>query len=344
MHYAVGYQFSDPDEEPFLEVVKDYRDAVGEVYFAWLDMPSGRSPATQAGGVTAWEAQETLEHDLRAFRAMGTRLNLLLNAACYGGDSLSERLANHACSIVAHLQGMAGLDTVTTTSLMLAEVVKRHFPDVEMRASVNMRIGEVRAFECLRDLFDGFYLQRDYNRDLGRVRAVKDWCDAHGKRLFLLANSGCMRFCPAQSYHDNLVAHAAEIDGRKNVEGHGTTLCERHYTDRAHWVDFLRSTWIRPEDVHHYEGLCSGMKLATRTHSHPRKVIHAYASGAFTGNLLDLFEPGHGRFVHPRIMDNTRFPRDWFERTSRCGDDCGACGYCESVLQMVSCPTERRVL
>lgn len=34
-------------------------------------------------------------------------------------------------------------------------------------------------------------------------------------------------------------------------------------------------------------------------------------------------------------MDNTRFPRDWFQRTTECDKRCHRCTYCESILQEV---------
>ena len=44
MKFAVGYQLPDGDEEPLVEVVRDFREHIAEVYFPWADMPSGRAP------------------------------------------------------------------------------------------------------------------------------------------------------------------------------------------------------------------------------------------------------------------------------------------------------------
>ena len=104
---------------------------------------------------------------------------------------------------------------------------------------------------------------------------------------------------------------------------------------RKNWPVFLQGSWVRPEDVHHYEGLFDVMKLATRMHADPRKVISAYCRGSFDGNLLDLLEPGHGALIAPRIIDNRLFPDDWFERTTACDKKCHRCDYCSSVLEDV---------
>ena len=335
LKFAVGYQLPEEDEEPLTAIVADFRDHIDEVYFPWLDMPSGRSPMASTSGLTDWHAQQRLEADLRAFKDMGVKLDLLFNANCYAGHSLAQSFANRICSVIAHLLDAVGLDAVTTTSLFVARTVQQHFPQIDVRASVNMRIGTVKAMEYVADLFDTFYVQRDYNRDLGRIRELKTWADAHGKGLFILVNSGCVAFCSGQVFHDNLVAHEAEIADTVNAQGWNPSQCWNYYADRAHWVSLLQNTWVRPEDLHHYEGLFAVAKLATRMHARPRRVIEAYCRRRYRGNLLDLFEPSHAPLIAPYILDNTRFPDDWFEHSTTCDKRCEQCRYCASVLERV---------
>ncbi|MCA1809236.1 MAG: hypothetical protein LC725_07300 [Lentisphaerae bacterium] len=101
MKFAIGYQ--QPEHEPFPAMVADYRAQVDEVYFPWVGAPSGRAPLGAGSSRRDWQAQAILEEDLIHLREMGVRLDLLFNANCYGGDALSERLANEVCSIVDHL-------------------------------------------------------------------------------------------------------------------------------------------------------------------------------------------------------------------------------------------------
>ena len=335
MKFAIGYQLPDEDEEPLTEVVRDFKEQLDEIYFPWLDMPSGRSPMAGVNGLTDWTAQARLESDLRTFKEMGLKLDLLLNGSCYGRYGVSRYLANLVCSVVAHLRDTAGLDVVTTMSPMIAETVKRNFPAIDVRASVNMRLGTVKALQYVAGLFDSFYLQREYNRDLERLAEVRDWCQENGKGLYILANSGCLNFCAVQTFHDNLVAHEKEVSEMVNVPDDAPAFCWRFYRDRRNWGTFLQNSWIRPEDVHHYAPYVSVMKLATRMHANPRMVIQAYGEGRFTGNLPDLLEPGHGPLFAPCIIDNARFPADWFERTTTCDKKCHECDYCASVLSSV---------
>lgn len=278
MRFAVGYQLPDVDDEPVVEIVREFRGQIDEVYFPWLDVPSGRSPMSGVHGISNDEARERLEADLNAFRAMGVKLNLLLNASCYGGRAFSRELAERVRKIVGRLAATVALDTVTTMSPMLACLVKRDFPDIDVRASVNMRLGTVRAFDYVRDLFDSFTMQREYNRDLARIAQLREWCDREGKTLHILANSGCLAWCAVQTFHDNLVSHEAEAVGHPPVSDNVPVFCWQYYRNRDHWVTFLQNTWVRPEDVHHYEGLFDVMKLATRMHASPRRVIRAYCA------------------------------------------------------------------
>ncbi len=333
MKFAAGYQLREHGAESFVETIRDYRDHLAEVYFPWVGDASGRASLGKQRGMTNWTAQRRLEEDLHALRDMGLKLDLLFNANCYGAGAVGEALENHVGSVLVYLEDIVGgADIVTTTSPLVAHVVRTHFPSVEIRASINMRIGTIAAMSYMSDLFDSFYLQRDRQRDIAYVREVKAWCDENGKGLCLLANSGCLRDCPSQSFHDNLVAHDAEIDERKNIPDWVPHLCWRLYRDRARWPAILQATWIRPEDAHHYEELCRVMKLAMRMHDKPRLVLEAYCSGRYRGNLLDLLEPGFGPAFAPHVLLNDRLPDDWFARTSTCDGRCRLCDYCRKAL------------
>ena len=335
MKFAVGYQHIE-DGEPFSAIVADYRAHIGEVYFPWAGQASGRPPLGHALDEAPEEIQQVLEAELLALRRMGVKLDLLFNANCYGERAVSVSLENEVVSTVDHL-GELGCcpEIVTTTSLMIARTMKRHFPDIEVRASVNLRIGTVQAMGYVEDLFDSFYLQRDLQRNIDTVKKARAWCDRHGKKLCLLANSGCLRFCPGQTFHDNLIAHSADAEKMANLPDWNPHVCWNLYKKPENFVEILRSTWIRPEDIGGYDGIIDTVKLATRQHAHPRLVIGAYVEGRFRGNLLDLLEPGFSPAFVPRFIDNTAFPFDWFERTSHCSGACESCAYCRQTLDKV---------
>ena len=334
MKFAIGYQLSDPDEESFLDLLEPYREVIGELFFAWPGQASGRSAVGLKGDALASHALPRLQKDLVRAREAGFRLDILFNSNCYGADAKSVELEKEVVSVLTRLETMAGgADVVTTTSPAIAWIVKKRFPRVETRASVNMRIGTVEAMAYLADLFDSFHVQRDFNRDLGRIRELKGWADSHGKRLVMLANSGCLRNCSGQTYHDNLVAHEREAAAVESLEGFLPYTCWNHMAEPANRPAVLQSTWVRPEDLFNYDGLFDLIKLATRLHERPQAVIGAYARRSWKGNLLDLLEPGYSPLFAPKVIDNARFPADWFKKTSECDKQCHRCRYCDTVLK-----------
>ena len=336
MQFAVGYQEPENGED-FSGIVADYRFAVAEVYFSWPFFEAGRPALGSAGDVPDWECQERLEQNLVSLRAMGVKLDLLFNANCFGGGSISEKLKDQVCSILDHLNNKElAPEIITTTSPFIAKVVRHFFPGIEIRASVNMRLDSTLAMEYFSSIFDSFYLNRDLQRNLNTVKLFSKWCASHGKKLLLLANSGCLRNCPNQTFHDNLVAHDSELSSFRNVSGYQPHLCRHLFRNKNNMEEFLRGSWIRPDDVKKYEPYCSLMKLATRQHTHPRMVIEAYASGCFHGNLADLTEPSFSEEFAPWTLMNDRFPENWTDIAGDCAVNCNHCGKCGEVLKQIA--------
>jgi len=280
MRFSVGYQA----RADWIDTVVARKDDVYDVYFAPPHAASGRAPT---------ENEDRLLDDLGRLADEGIALNLLLNANCYGGRALSRAFFAETGETIARFADDGALASVTTTSPLIAKFVKENFPSVRTRASVNMGIGTEAGMEYVADVFDGYYLRRELNRDLEAVARAKTWCDGHGKALFLLANSGCLNDCSAHVFHDNLVAHEAEILREDNGYAYRGTCWQwlAKPENRAKWLS--RTNWISPADVTRYEGLCTAMKLATRVNANPSRVLLSYADGECLGDIRPLLEPNH---------------------------------------------------
>ena len=327
MKFAVGFQYRSSGEL-FSEMVADYQSHIKEVYFAPPGFASGRPDASHSNN----EALAQMVYELKNLRNMNIALDLLLNGNCYGAYAISQDFRNRVITMLEWFENEELLpEVITTTSPFVADTVKKHYKNIEVRASVNMRIDSLNAMEYLADNFDGFYLRRDLQRDLPTVAIFADWCKKHDKKLCILANSGCLRNCPYQTFHDNLVAHDSELRQAENVKDFIPHLCWSRCQAGNDLKDFLRSSWIRPEDVKRYEPYCSLMKLATRQHSNPRLVMAAYCSGKFDGNVLDLTEPCFSEAHAPKILDNRLL--DNVELPGKCGSFCNECGNCDKILK-----------
>lgn len=337
MNFAIGYKHA-CEGERFSSLACSYPE-VKEVYFPWVDEPSGRPLLGYGEGDDSATIKDVLREELTLIKASGRRLDLLLNANCYGELAMSRELEMRVCAIIGELEDWGCRpDIVTAASPFIARTVKKYFPDIETRASVNMRLTTLQAMRYLSPWFDSYYIGRDVQRNLPTLKRFSGWAHAEGKKIGLLANSGCLRNCPWQTYHDNLISHSAAALEHMSAPGFNPHLCWTLYQSAENLPELLKATWIRPEDLELYEPYVDFIKLATRQHSMPRLVVDAYVSKEFRGNVADLLEPGFSPALYQHglmILDNSRFPSDWASMTGHCDRECTECGYCEKVFDQI---------
>ena len=299
MKYMVGLNSTD---RRLLETIIEHKDKIHEVYFSWGDLPNGRTSQLEHRDYTPWEMQDLQRNALQNLSEAQIPLNLLFNANCYGRDSQSRAFFHRIGTIIDYVLNNYGLQSVTTTSPLIAKFIKQNFDNLEVRASVNMEIGTIQGMEYLAAYFDSYYMKRELNRDFDAIRPLHSWCAANGKKLYLLANSGCLNHCSAHSFHDNLVAHEAEIARMDNAyDFHG--ICKEYLKSEAHYQSLIDNTnFIRPEDMHLYEPYFEAAKVATRIHKNPAMVLRSYLRGKYSGNILELLEPSHN--IYPYVIEN----------------------------------------
>jgi hypothetical protein len=131
---------------------------------------------------------------------------------------------------------------------------------------------------------------------------LKSWCNKNSKKLFILANSGCLNFCSAHNFHDNLVAHESEIATMDNAYNFGG-VCREFLKKEENFSKLIEYTnFIRPEDIDKYDGLVEAVKLATRVHKTPRVVVDSFIKQKYSGDILKILEPAHN--IYPYVIEN----------------------------------------
>ena len=330
MLFSVGYQLR--RDNTLIDAILKNKNKISEVYFAWEDFPNGRNTLANSD-LGLYEAREKQAEDFKRLFEEGIGFNLLLNGNCYGKNAQSRSFFFKIGDAADYLKEKYSLSTVTTTSPLIAKFFKQNFPEIEVRASVNMEIGEVEGMDYISEYFDGFYLKREYNRDIEKIIFAREWCNKNSKKLYGLANSGCLNFCSAHIFHDNLVAHENEIaqmDNAYQFEGQ----CFDYLKQSKKRENWLRLTnFIRPEDVKLYEELFDGMKLATRVNSNPARIIDAYCKASFSGAVTELLEPNHSAVFYPTVIENKKIPETFGGKVLKCNKICDECGFCHEVQQ-----------
>ncbi len=299
MKFSVGLQKNNRD---FVDYIIENKQHIHEVYFSWGDFPSGRSSQTSADDLTAWEMMDIQRKMIADLSSANIALNILFNANCYGDRALSKEFFSDVGQTVYYVSENFGLASVTTTSPLIAKFVKTNFSDLEVRASVNMEIGTVQGMEYLADYFDGFYIKRELNRDFDSIKKLYTWADDNGKKMYMLANSGCLNYCSAHTFHDNLVAHEKDIskyDNAYNYEG----ICRNFLKKEENIFKIIEHTnFVRPEDIYLYEHYFVSAKLATRVHKNPISVVDSYINRKYVGDILQILEPSHS--IYPYVLEN----------------------------------------
>ncbi len=332
---AVGHFFN----ADFQGEAAPYLARIKEVFFAWPGVLSCRPAPDFTPAVRA-----RLLDDLRWARRNGVELDTLFNCNCYGDHAISPELENLVVATLADMD-REGLfpEIVTTTSPFVMTILRRRYPAVKIRLSVNMRVHGTVGFEPILELFDMFYVTRERHRELAFLAESAAWAKAHGKGIGLQANSGCLRQCPFQTFHDNMHGHnriAQSEVGR--AYDFSVFRCATNYA-RGNYEAFLRSTWLRPEDLPLYEPYVDYVKLATRRHANPVAILKAYATYSYAGDLAQLMDPLPRL---PRIFDNKAFGRSaLWPHVLACphANDCRHCGRCTHLMEEVFVAPEKTV-
>ena len=330
MKYNVGLPVKENRE--FLSDIIRHKNSISEVYFSWGDIPNGRSVLSTDKSLTPFEVQLRQQNELKALSAEGIHLNMLFNANCYGKDSQSREFFNKVGNLTDYVRNEFGLSAITTSSILIAKFIKENFEEIDVRASVNMEIGSVEGMSYVAKYFDSFYVKRELNRNMPALLKLRKWCDTCGKQMYLLANSGCLNNCSAHIFHDNLVAHEAEIsamDNGYNFNG----VCWEYLADKGNLSKWLqRTNFIRPEDIELYEEITSAVKLATRVNSSPSRVLDAYVGKSYRGSVMELLEPNHSGAVYPYYIENKNFKDGFASHVLSCNKNCEECNYCTEVV------------
>ncbi len=263
---------------PVLELYGKLReDAVG----------GGRAPY-QLAPVTR---RRLADHVAGAHRA-GIQFNYLLNSSCMGnreitrrGQRAMEKLLDWVCRI--------GVDSVTVATPYLLRLIKTRYPQLKVRISLFAGVDRVRKAQMWEDLgADCIVLDSILvNRELKALEKIRKQvgCD-----LELLVNNNCLMGCALSPSHMNTIAHTAQT--RHENKGFFIDWC---FLKCTQWklgdpINYIRSEWIRPEDLHVYEDLgYDRFKIVER--DIPTAVlvkrVKAYVERRYDGNLLDLIQP-----------------------------------------------------
>lgn len=339
-----------------------------------VDALFGKLPFDVIGGarpgfVLPQVNREYVKRYIRACHEKGIEFSYLLNAPCLGNLQYSRKGYGQIIDLLEWVDD-AGADSVVVGVPYLIDLIRKRFPRLKIKASTTARVNTVRKALQYEEMgVEEIIIDEHINREFKTLEAIRKTVKCN---LEILVNNICLWQCPYNYEHVN-------HDGHASREGEEEANCYLQYPGYLclyrklmEPVELLKSPWIRPEDLPHYEALgYDRFKITERFKRTPLLVEHvkAYENRRYDGNLLDLFTlPRKGAFTplhleyfikpeHVNIMkiselekvfdlevrelirmDNRKLDGfiEHFKKMDCNQTSCSQCLYCEKVFEEVA--------
>lgn len=269
-------------------------------------------------------------------RKKGIEFNYLLNALCVGNKEFDRAWQKEFRKLLDWLTEIR-VDSVTVAIPFLARLIRREYPHFKINASSLAHIDTLERARYWQDLGADVLVLRSValNRDFGMLERIREHVRVP---LELIANNACLDRCPMSVHHGLAAGHASQAQDHKTGPRVNYFLSQCRLRRLEDPVSFIRSDWIRPEDIRHYEDMgIDYLKIVDRSQSTRFLInaVQAYARGRYDGNLADLFPyaqaaPFAKAYIDNRALDG--FLRFFVKGLCKKGV-CEECGYCASVAK-----------
>jgi len=232
------------------------------------------------------------EQHVKAAGSKGIGFNYLLNPACMDNREYTRQGQMEIEALLEYIEG-AGVNAVTISLPFLLPIIKKRHPRLKVRIGVYARVDGVAKARFWEDGgADCITLESlSVNRDFELLAAIRN---AVKIELQLIVNANCRLFCPLSGQHMVNLSHASQ-------KGHPTRgfmidwcVMKCSYDKLKDPVQYLRSEFIRPEDLGLYLDMgYDSFKVLERGAPTPvlTRRVKAYSEGQYAGNLLDLIQP-----------------------------------------------------
>lgn len=284
MKLSVACTFA-PDLLPRVSLYPEVREMYGKIP---ADAIGGGRSAYTLRSVN----KRTVLKTIRQCHEKNIAFNYLLNAANLGGMEQTRQGQKKIRSLLDWVVS-SGADGVTVASPYLLRIIKKQYPALWVKVGVfamvdnpvKARMWEDMGADCI--CLSAISCNRNFPL-LQNIRAAAS-CE-----LQLIVNASCLLHCTHELTHMNLLSQSSRVGD--SLGGFCLDYCILHCSHRRleDPVNFIRATWIRPEDLHYYESIgYDSFKIVER--SSPTdllvKRIDAYTKRRFDGNLLEIAGP-----------------------------------------------------
>lgn len=281
---------------------------VEEVYGKFhRDVVGGGRP----GYMGAALSEQAMANYVRAVQESGIAFNYLLNSSCLSNREWTRKWQKKLLKLLEKI-GRMGIRRLTVSTPYLLERIKKTFPQFFVRVGIFAQVDTPLRARFWEDLgADNITLESfSINRNFTQLRTIREavHCD-----LTLIANHPCLPNCPMQYYHQDGFAHSSGRTGGLFIDYCFLKCTYERLRDPSYLV---KSCWIRPEDVAHYEALgYDHFKILERDipSAELLKRVCSYGARRSPADLTELILP-YG-FREPQKRQRLWFVRNFFKPT-----------------------------
>lgn len=334
-------------EDSYIEFLSQCIADLDSVHFSLLHNQRGLDSRIRIEPVLA---RKTVIRQLERLR--GPKKYALLNSRFYPPEMLTtgEALVPLIRDLEQYL-GHGVIDGLVYCDHYLLQALADRAPEVaaqlEAVPGANMMQHSLHQIEALLGYIEetGFkipkkiILDRSLNRNLDDLASISLAMHQQfpGITIEVLANEGCLPYCPFKLSHDAYIA-MANIDGHDQTQAINCSLgCIRLLDEQPHRL--LQSPFIRPEDIDLYLFHVDTIKLCGRTlgATFLNNAITAYRNRCYDGNLLDLMD-AMSWLAERLYVDNRMLSFDFANMLSQCDNRCKRCGFCQELFETIAHP------
>jgi collagenase-like PrtC family protease len=322
----------------------EFAESGGQIYEIYGSFQEGAfNSARPAKYLPAVNRSQFARHVSEATER-GIVFNYLFNAPSYANMEYTHEGRKNLEELLGFLVD-CGVASVTVAIPYLVEIISRRFPQLEVVTSTIGYVGALAGIEQYRDAgAKRVVLDVEVNRDFQFLEAA---CAASQVPLEVIVNPVCISQCHFKYNHYCV----ASMGSQSYLRGGAGIPYNQYYLN---WCflqklqnegEFLKSPWIRPEDLYLWEETgITYFKIAGRglPASEILRLCRSYLAQEFSGNLLDLLGWPHW-LAFRENQDGTKLPPldvvidnqalDGFlaffaRRKPQCRLGCAACGHC----------------
>ncbi|NLD37302.1 MAG: hypothetical protein GX654_10580 [Desulfatiglans sp.] len=329
LEFSVPYN-NDPDTLAEVFKWKDNNaNRIREIYL------SGPQEFAGSGRISKAQTFDDFSDVVKRVHDEGIRVNLLMNSVCEGADWYSSGMLNSTIAYLKRVFEVCHVEAITIANPMYIREIRRHFPEIEICASVLADIDCIdKAMIYKKAGADSFTPDVNINRNLRLLKRIKE---KTALEIKLMVNEGCLFKCPFRKFHFNYISHRSRnpgAEGNRPEDNVFSLNCIQ--VSKSDPSQLIKSGWIRPEDLEEYGDISIFFKLVGRTSSRNMilRTLKAYMGQSWDGDLLELmagnlYSCGISNLLYldNRGLDNEGF----FEKVTSCDHECIDCNYCNEL-------------